>query len=63
MVVSGIDDQYDMDLADVNSLSKHNNNIKFLLVVIDIFSRFLWVEPLKNKTGKEVVNGLKKIFS
>ena len=33
------------------------------LVVIDIFSRFLWEEPLKNKTGKEVVNGLKKIFS
>jgi len=63
VVVNKIDEQYDMDLADVSSLSKNNNGVKFLLIVIDIFSRFLWIQPLKNKTGKDVVTGLKNIFN
>ena len=40
-----IDEQYEMDLADMSSLSKYNDGIKYLLVVIDIFSRYLWIEP------------------
>jgi IS30 family transposase len=47
----------------VSNISKENDGVKYLLFVIDIFSRYLWIEPLKNKIGKEVVNGLKKIFS
>lgn len=47
-VVSGIDNQWDADLADMSTLSKFNKGIKFLVAVIDIFSRFLWVQPLKN---------------
>lgn len=54
VVESGIDNQWDSNLADMSSLSRFNGGIKYLLVVIDIFSRFLWVQPLKNKTGKEV---------
>lgn len=61
VVVSGIDNQWDADLADMSSLSKYNKGIKFLLVVIDIFSRFLWVQPLK-KTAKEVVERFKHII-
>jgi hypothetical protein len=62
VVVAGIDNQWDADLADISSLSKFNKGIKFLLVVIDIFSRFVWVQPLKNKTGKKVVEGFKQIL-
>jgi hypothetical protein len=62
VVVSGIDNQWDADLADMSSLSKFNRGIKFLLVLIDIFSRFVWVQLLKNKTGKEVVEGFKQIL-
>jgi hypothetical protein len=62
VVVSGIDNQWDADLADMSSLSRFNGGIKYLLVVIDIFSRFLWVQPLKNKTAKEVVEGFKHIL-
>jgi len=51
VVVSGIDDQFDMDLADVSNISDENDGIKYLLFVIDIFSKYLWVEPLKNKTA------------
>ena len=63
VIVSGINDQVDADLADVSNISKENDGVKYNLFVIDIFSRYLWIEPLQNKTGKEVVNGLKTIFS
>lgn len=62
VVVSGIDDQFDADLANLSSISHENSNFKHLLVVVDIFSKYLRVQPLKNKTAKEVVIGLKKIF-
>ena len=57
VVVSGIDDQFDVDLADVSNIAKENDGVKYLLFVIDIFSKYLWVEPLKNKRAKEVVKG------
>ena len=47
----------------MSNISKENDGVKYLLFVTDIFSRYLWIEPLKNKTGKEVVSGLKKVFS
>jgi IS30 family transposase len=62
VVVSGIDGEFDMDLADVSNISNVYDGIKYLLFVIDIFSKYLWVEPLKNKTATEVVNALKTIL-
>lgn len=62
VVVSGIDDQFDADLADVSKISHENDGVKYLLVVIDIFSKYLWIQPLKNKRAKDVVNGFKLIF-
>ena len=56
------DSQWDMDLADVSNLAKDNDGIKFLLVVIDLFSRYLWVHPLKGKTLQDVLNGLTGIL-
>jgi IS30 family transposase len=47
----------------VSNISKENYGTKYLLFVIDIYSKLLWIEPLKNKTGKEFVNALKNIFS
>lgn len=62
VVVAGIDDQFDADLADVSNISHENDGVKYLLVVIDIFSKYLWIQPLKNKTAHEVVKGFKHIF-
>ena len=62
VVVAGIDDQFDADLADVSNISNENDDIKYILFVIDIFSKYLWIEPLKNKTAKEVVKEFKHIF-
>ena len=43
------------DLADMQLLSKYNKGIRFLLCVIDIFSKYAWVVPLKDKKGISIV--------
>src|SRR5438874_5746730 len=62
-VVYTIDEQFQADLADVSSLSKDNDGIKYLLTCIDIFSKYAWVVPLKNKSAKSVCAALEDIFS
>jgi len=54
VLVTGIDDQWEADLADMQSYAKSNDDMKYLLFVIDVFSRYLWVEPLKDKTANEI---------
>lgn len=63
VIVTGMYDQYEADLADMQKLKRNNNGYTFLLVVIDVFTRFLWVEPLPNKTEVSVINGFREIFS
>jgi len=46
----------------MQQFSRHNKGVKYLLTVIDIFSRYGWIVPLKNKTGIEVASALEKIF-
>lgn len=62
VMVSGIDDQWEADLADFQKYSKENEDFKYLLFVIDVFSRFLWVEPLKDKTSNEIVSAFDSIL-
>ncbi|CAG2222409.1 unnamed protein product [Mytilus edulis] len=63
VIVSGINDQFDMDLIDISNMKSENSGVSFLLVVIDIFSKYLWIKALKNKTAKVVVAALKKILN
>lgn len=56
----GIDDQWDVDLMDMSKYSKENDGIAFVLIVIDIFSKFLWMQPLKDKKGESVTAAFKK---
>jgi hypothetical protein len=56
--VTDIDDVWEMDLADLSSLSKYNDKYKYLLNVIDIFSRYAWSEPLKDNTGTSNTSAL-----
>ena len=46
----------------MQEFSKVNNGIKYLLTVIDIFSKFFWIGPLKRKTGQEVANAFLRIL-
>ena len=50
------------DLIDMQALSKNKNGIKYSLVVIDIYSKFFWIVPLKRKTGQEVANAFSRIL-
>ena len=60
--VNGIDDQWQADLVDLQSLSRWNRGHKYLLTCIDILSKYAWVVPLKTKTGSELVKAFTKIF-
>ena len=62
VLVNGIDKIWAADLADMKAFSKFNQGFNFLLLVIDIFSKYGWIIPLKNKEGKTVAPALKTIF-
>ena len=61
-IVLSIGDQYQSDLCDVTNIAKDNEGFTFLLTCIDCFSRYAWVKPVKNKSGKEIVKTLESIF-
>lgn len=54
--------QHESDLIDMTQFSKENDNYKYILLMIDTFSRFVWCLPLKTKKTNEVVKSMKEIF-
>ena len=56
------DETWSADLIDKSSLSKYNNNYKFILTVIDIFTKYAWAIPLKNKSGLSITNVFKIVL-
>ena len=56
------DNIWGVDLADIQLLSKYNKGIRFLLCVIDIFSKYAWVVPLKDKKGISIVKAFQIIL-
>ena len=46
----------------MQAFSKENKGIKYMLSIIDIFSKFVWIIPLKQKTEQEIANSFFKIF-
>ena len=51
------------DLADIKKYAKVNQDYKYILVVVDVFSRFAWAGPLKLKNSKETYDALESIFT
>ena len=62
IVVAGIDDQWSTDLMDMVKFTKSNQGVRFILVVIDVFSKYLWLRPLKDKKGLSVAKAFESIF-
>ena len=54
--VNGINEIWAADLIDMQAFSKQNKGLKYLLTIIDVFSKFVWVAPVKQKTGQEIAN-------
>ena len=62
VILNGKDEQWQADLVDVQALKKDNEGYRFLLTVIDVLSKYAWVVPLKDKTGKSPVDAFDAIF-
>ena len=56
------DNIWGVDLADMQSLSKKNKGIKYLLCAIDLYSKYAFVIPLKDKKRTSIVNAFNKII-
>lgn len=63
--VSGVHIQYDMDLCDMMKMRGYRGNrrTRYLLTVIDVFSRYAFVRPLRTKAGHVVASALKDILT
>ena len=54
--VINVMDVWECDLVDVRTLGRFNDNYKYILFVIDVFSKFLHLVPLRSKTGTAVAS-------
>jgi len=61
--VSGIDEQWQADLADMQALARVNQGYRYLLTCIDVFSKYAWVLPAKSKSGKDMAVCFQKLLS
>ena len=50
------------DLVDMSHLVEENDEYRYLLTVIDVFSKQAWVKKLKKKDGKSVTDAFDEIF-
>ena len=62
IIVKGINDQWQVDLIVLPRLKLSNKGYEYILAVIDCFSRFAYVEPMRTKTASETVSAFKKIL-
>lgn len=61
VIAAGVGHQWQCDLIDTSNIARYNQGIKFVLTCIDVFSKKAFVVPLKNKTGKCVLQAFKSI--
>src|SRR5579863_952110 len=60
--VDGIDDQFQIDLVDMQKLKYHNSHYNWILMIIDCFSKYGWAIPIKKKTGKDITTAFETFF-
>ena len=63
IIVNNINEIFAADLVEMQKFAKLNKGYRYLLTCIDIFSKFAWVIPLKDKKGITIKNALEKIFN
>ena len=59
--VAGVDDTWSADLVDMQSFLKCNDEIKYLLNVIDVVSKYTWSICIRDKTSKPIVEAIEAI--
>ena len=58
-----MNDTWDVDLMDMTKFARYNNGVHYIAIFIDIFSRYLYAEPMKNKMTKTTLQAIKRVFS
>lgn len=61
-VMRGINDTFQADLIEMIPWANENRDYRYILMVIDVFSKHAWAKALKNKTGVEVTKAMAAIF-
>src|SRR5436190_564015 len=61
--VTNIDDLWEADLIELRNLENYNDGYSYLLTIIDVLSKFVWVEPLRDKTSAGVVRAFERVLS
>ena len=62
VITGGVFYQLQFDLADMQEFAKVNEGYKYILTGIDVFSKYAFAKPLKNKSGQEVARAFSEIF-
>lgn len=62
ILAKSINERWEVDLIDMQRLSHSNEGMRYLLTVIDVYSKYLWVFPLKNKTNSAVIESLRPLL-
>ena len=60
--VFNADDIWSADLKDMQQLSRQNKGYKYLLNIIDLFSKYVYSIPLKSKSSHEITTAFEKLF-
>lgn len=59
----GLNDTFQADLVDMQKYSNENNSFKYLLTVIDVFSKYAWAVPVKSKSAEDITRAMKSVLS
>lgn len=62
IITSGVNIQWGVDLASVANVAKHNDGVNYLLMVIDVFSKYLFVRALKSKRAVDILEAFDNIL-
>ena len=62
VLVFSIDEQWVADLIELQGLARWNKGTRYTLTVVDVLSKYAWVEPLKNETGVAVAHAMQTIL-
>lgn len=63
VLTKGLHDTLQIDLIEVGAYAQQNSGYRYILVAINVFSKFVWLIPVKTKSAKDVTNAMKKILS
>lgn len=62
VILKGVNDLWQIDLVEMNAYKKENNGMKYLLTIIDAFSKYAWAIPISNKSGELVTKAMESIL-